>query len=88
MTDIVDFFYDGRKLFSALLLSVFLLALFIEFQVEVIPYNLFITLFSKYFGEISPLVFLFFYYFFICYIFIIIVIGFYDLIVKRREKNE
>jgi len=88
MTNIIDFFYDGRKLFSALLLTVFFLVLFMEFEIEIIPYNLFITLFSRYFDELAPVIILFFYYFIICYIFSLIAIGIYDLIVGKRKKND
>ena len=83
---LLEFFYDGRKLFLALILTLLLLIFYFVFQIEIIPYNIFIILFSNYLEELNPISLLIFYYFIVNYIFSIIIIGIYDLI-KKRSKN-
>ncbi len=83
---LLEFFYDGRKLFLALILTLLLLIFYFVFQIEIIPYNVFIILFSNYLEELNPISLLIFYYFIVNYIFSIIIIGIYDLI-KKRSKN-
>jgi len=85
MTSLLEFFYDGRKLFITIILTLLFLIVFFVFKKEIIPYNVFWLLFSKYFGEIHPIAFLFFYYFIVSYIISIIIVGFYDFVRRKRR---
>ena len=90
MTGLLEFFYDGRKLFTALILTLLFLIMFFVFGEEIVPYNVYILLFSKYFGDLNPTAFLIFYYFLVAYLFSSLIIVLYDLIViiaKNRLKN-
>lgn len=87
----LEFFYDGRKLFASLILTLLFLTILFVFQREVLSYNIYLLLFSRYFGEINSTAFLLFYYFLVSYIFSSFIIVLYDLVIivikNRREKN-
>ncbi|NIM47430.1 MAG: hypothetical protein GTN40_04725 [Candidatus Aenigmarchaeota archaeon] len=90
MTSLLEFFYDGRKIFMALILGLLFLIVFFVLKQEIIPYNVFFSLFSKYFEELHPISFLIFYYFIVAYIISSLIIVVYDLIIifiKRRRKK-
>jgi len=91
MTSLLEFFYDGRKIFMSLIFSLLFLMIFFVFKQEIIPYDIYFSLFSKYFGEINPIAFLIFYYFLVSYIISCLIIVVYDLfiiIIRRRSKND
>jgi len=90
MTSLLEFFYDGRKLFITISLTLLFIIVFFVFNREMVPYSVFLLLFSKYFGEINPTAFLIFYYFLVAYIFSCLIIVAYDLIIiiiKKGSKN-
>ncbi|OGI12390.1 hypothetical protein A3K64_00995 [Candidatus Micrarchaeota archaeon RBG_16_36_9] len=85
-----EFFYDGRKLFMSLILTLLFIVVFFMYKQEVIPYSVYLLLFSRYFGELNPTAFLIFYYFLVSYIFSSMIIVLYDLVViiaKNRMKK-
>lgn len=87
----LEFFYDGRKIIMSLALTLLFLIMFFVYDKEVIPYSVFLLLFSRYFGELNPTAFLLFYYFLVSYIFSSLIIVLYDLVIiiaKNRSKNE
>jgi len=87
---LLEFFYDGRKLFTSLILTLLFLVVFFMYKQEIIPYNIYLLLFSRYFGELNPTAFLLFYYFLVSYIFSSMIIVLYDLVViiaKNRMKK-
>ncbi len=90
MTSLLEFFYDGRKLFMTLIFTLLFLIVFFVFKQELIPYSIYLSLFSKYFGEINPIAFLIFYYFLVSFIISCLIIVVYDLVIitiKRRVKK-
>jgi len=86
----LEFFYDGRKIISSLLLSWLFLTVFFMFGREIVPSQVYIMFLTKYYGELNPISFLIFYYFIVSYIFASLIIVLYDLtmiISKNRMKN-
>ena len=74
----------------ALVFTMLFLTVLFVFKREMVPYNVYLALFSRYFGEIDYRAFLIFYYFLVAYIFSSLWIVFYDMIIiviKNRRKN-
>jgi hypothetical protein len=85
-----EFFYDGRKLFMSLILTILFLIVFFVFKQDAVSYSIFLFLFSRYFGELNPTAFLLFYYFLVSYIFSSLIVVLFDLVViiaKNRMKK-
>jgi len=80
MSSLAEFFYDGRKIFISLMVFVIFLIAFFVFQKEMIPYSVYLILFSKYFGELNPMAFLIFYYFVIAYVYSSLLVTTHDLV--------
>ena len=90
MTSLLEFFYDGRKIIMALSFTLLFFVVLLIFKRDILPYDIYLALFSKYFGEINPMAFLIFYYFLVAYIFSSLIIVLYDLLIivlKGRQKN-
>ena len=90
MTSLLEFFYDGRKIFMTIALTLLFIIVFFVYNIEMVPYSVFLLLFSKYFGDINPTAFLIFYFFLTAYIYSCMIIVAYDLLVivaKGGKKN-
>ena len=88
MTSMLELFYDGRKLFITLIMTLFLLIVFLVFKIEIVPYSIFLALFSRYFVEIHPIAFLIFYCFVISYVYSALWVSFHDLISLMIERSQ
>jgi hypothetical protein len=88
MTHWLDFFIDGRKLFIALISTIILLILYFVYQIEIAPFNIFLILFSSYFGELPLISFLIFYYFVVSYVYSVLFVSFHDLITIMIARSE
>jgi hypothetical protein len=90
MTSLLEFFYDGRKLFLTLMAFIIFLIVFFVFKKEMVPYSVYLLLFSSYFGELNPMAFLIFYYFLTAYIYSSLMVTTHDLVtivIKGDLKN-
>ncbi len=88
---LLEFFYDGRKIFMSLTFTLLFLMIFFVFKHEIVPYDLYLTLFSEYFGELNPVAFFLLYFFIVSYVISCLIIVVYDvviLILKKRRKND
>jgi len=88
--NLTEFFYDGRKMFLTLMTFIVFLIVFFVFKKEMVPYSVYLILFSNYFGEINPVAFLIFYYLLTAYIYSSLMVTTHDLVtivIKGDLKN-